>query len=145
MTDSGQKKPIKKDSKQVEHIRSETLKRHLIRLREEIVSEAKAEIKKFKSGEKKQIVEAVLDDGELSFVDLSEDICLKQLSTHRDTLIKIDEALRKLNEGTYGLCEECGDPISLERLKIIPFATHCKDCQEKKEILDKIKQSEEFA
>jgi len=53
--------------------------------------------------------------------------------------------LRKINEGTYGLCEDCGDEISVERLKIIPFATHCKECQEKKEILDKIRQSEEFA
>jgi DnaK suppressor protein len=145
MADSKQKKTIKEDSNKEEQLRKEKLKRHLIRMREDIVAEAKAEIKKFKSGEKKQIVETVLDDGDLSFVDLSEDISLKQLSTHRETLIKIDEALRKIHEGTYGLCEDCGDEVSVERLKIIPFATHCKECQEKKEMLDKIRQSEEFA
>jgi len=145
MASDRQKKTTEEDIKKEEKLRKENLKRHLIRMREDIVTEAKAEIKKFKSGEKKQIVETVLDDGDLSFVDLSEDISLKQLSTHRETLIKIDEALRKINEGTYGLCEDCGDEISVERLKIIPFATHCKECQEKKEILDKIRQSEEFA
>lgn len=145
MASDRQKKTTEEDIKKEEKLRKENLKRHLIRMREDIVTEAKAEIKKFKSGEKKQIVETVLDDGDLSFVDLSEDISLKQLSTHRETLIKIDEALRKINEGTYGLCEDCGDEISVERLKIIPFATHCKECQEKKEMLDKIRQSEEFA
>ncbi len=145
MASDRQKKTTEEDIRKEEKLRKENLKRHLIRMREDIVAEAKAEIKKFKSGEKKQIVETVLDDGDLSFVDLSEDISLKQLSTHRETLIKIDEALRKINEGTYGLCEDCGDEISVERLKIIPFATHCKECQEKKEMLDKIRQSEEFA
>lgn len=140
MTDSKQKRTVE-DIEKAERIKKERL---LLKMREDIVAEARAEIKKFKSGEKKQIVEAVLDDGDLSFVDLSEDISLKQLSTHRETLIKIDEALRKLNDGTYGLCEDCGDDISVERLKIIPFATHCKDCQENKEFIDKIKQSEEM-
>lgn len=134
-----------KDIEQEERIRKERLKRLLIKMREDIVREAKNEIKKFKSGEKKQIVETVMDDGDLSYVDLSEDISLKQLSAHRETLIKIDEALRKLNEDTYGLCEDCGDEISVERLKIIPFASYCRDCQEKKEIIDKIKQSEELS
>lgn len=127
-----------------ENIRKENLKKLLIKMREDIIKEAKNEIRKFKEGEKKQMVESVLDDGDLSFVDLSEDISLKQLSAHRDTLIKIDEALRKLKEGTYGMCEDCGDEISVERIKIIPFATYCRDCQEKKEIFDKIKQSEDM-
>ncbi|MCC6347841.1 MAG: TraR/DksA C4-type zinc finger protein [Nitrospirales bacterium] len=79
-----------------------------------------------------------MDDGDLSVVDLAEDISLKQLSTHRETLIKIDTALRKLEEGTYGICEECGDEISEERLKILPFAIYCRDDQEKKEMMEKM-------
>lgn len=145
MSDDKHKKKTKDDFETDERMRKESLKKLLIKMREDIVKEAKNEIKKFKTGEKKQIVEAVMDDGDLSYVDLAEDISLKQLSTHRETLIKIDEALRKLNEGTYGLCEDCGDDISVERLKIIPFATYCRDCQEKKEVIDKIRQSEEFS
>ncbi|MGO9014066.1 MAG: TraR/DksA family transcriptional regulator [Dissulfurispiraceae bacterium] len=118
--------------------RKERLRKQLIQRREEIIREAKNEIKKFKSGENKQLVETVMDDGDLSVVDMAEDISLKQLSTHRETLIKIDTALRKLEEGTYGICEECGEDISEERLKIMPFAIYCRDDQEKKEIMERI-------
>ncbi|BCB96982.1 hypothetical protein JZK55_19040 [Dissulfurispira thermophila] len=133
------KKSIIEDEK----ARKERLRKLLIQKREDIVREAKSEIKKFKSGERKQLVETVMDDGDMSVVDLSEDINLKQLSTHRETLIKIDAALRKLDENTYGICEECGDEISEERLKIMPFAIYCRDCQEKKELLEKIEREEE--
>lgn len=126
-----------------EKTRRERLRKLLIQKREDIIKEAKSEIKKFKSGEKKQLVETVMDDGDMSVVDLSEDISLKQLSTHRETLIKIDAALRKLDENSYGICEECGDEISEERLKIMPFAIYCRDCQEKKELLEKIEREEE--
>jgi DnaK suppressor protein len=121
-----------------ESYRKERLRKILIHRREEIIREAKNEIKKFKSGENRQLVETVMDDGDLSVVDMAEDISLKQLSTHRETLIKIDTALRKLMEGTYGICEECGEEISEERLKIMPFAIYCRDDQERKEIMERI-------
>lgn len=121
-----------------ETARKDRLKRLLIQKREEILKEGKSEIKKYISGEKKQLVETVMDDGDLSVVDLAEDISLKQLSTHRDTLIKIDVAIQKINDGTYGICEECGDEVSEERLKIMPFAIYCRDCQEKKEIMERL-------
>lgn len=121
-----------------ENTRNERLRKLLIRRREDILKEGKVEIKKYISGEKKQLVETVMDDGDLSVVDLAEDISLKQLSTHRETLIKIDIAIRKLDEKTYGICEECGDEISEQRLNIMPFAIHCRDCQEKKELMEKL-------
>lgn len=130
------KKNIKK-AEDEERQRKDRLRKALIQRREKIVKDSKAEIKKYISGEKRQLVETVMDDGDLSVVDLSEDISLKQLSTHRETLIKIDAALKKLDEGTYGICEDCGDTISEERLKVIPFAILCRDCQEKKELMDK--------
>lgn len=145
MADSHHENKTQDDIEKDEQIRKEGLKRLLIKMREDIIKEAKNEIRKFKEGEKKQMVESVMDDGDLSFIDLSEDIILKQLSAHRDKLIKIDEALRKINENTYGICEDCGDEVSVERLKIIPFATYCRDCQEKKEIFEKIKQSDDMS
>jgi DnaK suppressor protein len=132
------KKTKKTSTSDNEQARKERQRKLLIQKREDIVMEAKSEIRKYVSGEKRQLVEAVLDDGDLSVIDLSEDINLKQLSAHREMLFKIDTALRKLKEGTYGLCEECGDEISLERLKILPFAIYCRDCQETKEIIEKI-------
>ena len=53
-------------------------------------------------------------------------------------MVKIDAALEKLQEGTYGICEDCGGKINEERLKVLPFAIYCKDCQEKIEQLEAI-------
>ncbi|GAB6182307.1 TraR/DksA family transcriptional regulator [Thermodesulfovibrio hydrogeniphilus] len=122
--------------------RKDRLKKMLNKMKEQILQEAKEEMKKFQSAEKRQVIETVLDDADLSAIDISEDISLKQLSTHRDILKKIEEALRKLDEGTYGLCEMCGEEIPEERLKILPFAIYCRDCQEKIEIMEKFESEE---
>jgi DnaK suppressor protein len=41
----------------------------------------------------------------------------------------IDEALARVGNGTYGICADCGDEIGLERLKVLPFAVRCVDCE----------------
>ena len=58
---------------------------------------------------------------------------LSLLLTDRDKekLFAIDEALEKLNEGRYGTCEECGDKIGQGRLKVMPLAKYCVNCQSK--------------
>jgi DnaK suppressor protein len=122
----------------------ETLRRLLIEKRENIVKEAQTEIAKYIKGENRQLVETALDEGDWSVIDLSEDINLRKLGTHRETLLKIDESLRKLEEGTYGICEDCGEEINAERLKILPFAICCRDCQEKREELEAVEREEEF-
>ncbi len=43
-------------------------------------------------------------------------------------LTQVKNALRRLREGEYGICESCGDEIAVERLKVMPFATLCVDC-----------------
>ena len=48
----------------------------------------------------------------------------------REIIERIDEALRKVDDGTYGVCDRCSQPINRERLKFIPYATLCIDCQE---------------
>ena len=45
-----------------------------------------------------------------------------------------EEALRRLEEGTYGYCFECGEEISEKRLRALPFAVRCKDCEEAREV-----------
>ncbi|MCM8771079.1 MAG: TraR/DksA family transcriptional regulator, partial [Candidatus Omnitrophica bacterium] len=45
----------------------------------------------------------------------------------------IQDALKKIEEGTYGICEECKNLIAKARLKAIPYARLCLKCQEKKE------------
>lgn len=54
-------------------------------------------------------------------------------SDERKMLYEFDEALRKIEEGIYGICEACKNTISKSRLKAIPYACLCVKCQEKKE------------
>jgi len=109
------------------------LRKSLIRKKENILKEAKDEIAKYISGENKQLVDTANDDGDWAQVDISEDLSLQRLSTHRKLMYNIDEAIRKIAEGTYGICEECGEEISEKRLLVLPTATLCIDCQEHKE------------
>jgi DnaK suppressor protein len=75
----------------------------------------------------------VLDQGESSEVDIQEDIEFALIQMKSETLNKIDAALRRLDDGTYGDCFECGDEISGARLRALPFAVRCKDCEEARE------------
>jgi len=75
----------------------------------------------------------VLDQGESSEVDIQEDIEFALIQMKSETLNKIDAALRRLEDGSYGDCFECGDEISEARLRALPFAVRCKDCEEARE------------
>ncbi len=58
----------------------------------------------------------------------------QSLSNHaRGLLTQIDDALRRMDAGTYGLCERCGEPIEAERLEAIPYATLCMECKRREE------------
>jgi len=54
-------------------------------------------------------------------------------SNERQLLYEIDEALKKIEEGSFGICEGCRLPISITRLKAIPYTRLCLKCQEAKE------------
>lgn len=58
---------------------------------------------------------------------------LTLLRNLEDTLQAVNDALRKFDEGTYGKCENCGKAIPEKRLRALPAATHCIDCQSKLE------------
>ncbi len=58
---------------------------------------------------------------------------LRMLSEDGDVLKLIEEALKRLENGEYGRCQECGEPISEGRLKIRPYAVFCVKCKTKHE------------
>jgi DnaK suppressor protein len=76
----------------------------------------------------------VMDQGETSEVDIQEDIELALIQMKAETLNKINEPLTRLEDGRYGLCFECGEEIAEARLRALPFAVRCKDCEEAREI-----------
>src|SRR5687768_15785556 len=79
----------------------------------------------------------VLDEGESSELDIQEEIEFALIQMKAETLNKIDAALHRLEQGTYGDCFECGGEIPKARLRALPFAVRCKDCEEDRETLEK--------
>lgn len=62
-----------------------------------------------------------------------KDFALSLLSQEQDALYEIEEALKRIESGTYGVCEMSGDAIPVERLEAIPFARYTVQCQEQLE------------
>lgn len=61
------------------------------------------------------------------------DFLLQLASGERELLFKIDDALRRMEEGEFGYCLDCKKKITKTRLKAIPHTPYCRDCQEKEE------------
>lgn len=75
------------------------------------------------------------DDGTEDIVDRANNAYNRELmfslsDTERNTLLLIENALRRMDEGTYGRCSNCGQNIALPRLEALPWARFCVDCQE---------------
>jgi RNA polymerase-binding protein DksA len=72
-----------------------------------------------------------LGDTATATLDREIDYSLEENS--EQVLRAIDAALQRIEDGTYGVCTTCGQPISEERLEAIPYATQCIDCRRKGE------------
>ena len=111
--------------------RYDELKKMLEDRRRELMNEVQGKIRDARAEGGKE--REVLDQGESSEVDIQEDIEFALIQMKAETLNKIDAALRRLDERTYGDCFECGEEISEARLRALPFAVRCKDCEEARE------------
>jgi len=99
------------------------------------VLESKAEeVRSSMSAQKAAQVVARLDipsdEGDLSQQHHEEWIFLNRNTIDSKLLREISGALRRIEQGTYGECRECGEPISIKRLEAVPWARYCVTCQE---------------
>jgi len=113
--------------------RYDELRRMLDERRREIVSALHHKMRGVRAEGAIGSTQGVLDEGETSEADIQEEIELALIQMKAETLKRIDEAVRRLEEGTYGNCFECGDEISPQRLRALPFAVRCKECEEARE------------
>ena len=114
--------------------RYEDLKQILEDRRREILSEVKGKIRDVRTEGSSSKSNEVFDAGESSEADIQEDIEFALIQMKAETLNKINEALARLEEGTYGHCFECAEEIAQPRLRALPFAVRCKDCEEAREM-----------
>ena len=112
------------------------LKQILEDRRREIVSEVQGKIRDVRAEGQTSKVNDVLDAGESSEADIQEDIEFALIQMKAETLQRINEALARLEDGKYGFCFECGDEIAEQRLRALPFAVRCKDCEEAREVAE---------
>lgn len=61
------------------------------------------------------------------------ELSMNIVSSEQEILYQIDDALKRLDEGTYGICQQCSQPIIMSRLRAVPYASMCIECQRSKE------------
>lgn len=123
--------------------RTEALRKMLLERRQEVMKEINGLIGHRMSDEIQRRVDSAPDVGDQALLDTERvrDISIMELRNKMRQ--QIDEALAKLEEGTYGRCADCGAEISEKRLRAVPFARRCVACQERQEMLEKIELEEE--
>jgi DnaK suppressor protein len=57
-----------------------------------------------------------------------QEFTLELIENEQDTLGEVHEALSRIDAGTFGRCEECGEPIARQRLQALPYTRHCIQC-----------------
>ena len=83
------------------------------------------------------------DNADKSVGELEKHISSQLTGVRSEMLDLIDDAFTRLREGTYGLCDDCGNEIPIERLRVLPFVSRCVRCQEHADRIKKIEQSHE--
>ncbi|CAN5384033.1 hypothetical protein BH23ACI1_BH23ACI1_02350 [soil metagenome] len=118
---------------QMNRDRYSELKGILEERRREIMGQVQGKIRDVRTEGANNPTQGVLDAVETSEADIQDEIEFALIQMKAETLNKIEEALRRLDEGTFGYCFECGEEISERRLRALPFAVRCKDCEEARE------------
>ncbi len=108
---------------------SKELRRMLIERREQIQGNINLELNDLKGAEGHHLA----DMEDLASDTSDEATAFRIIEIEQASLTQIEKALLLIEEGEYGKCEECGEPINLERLRALPFATTCVDCKRDQE------------
>ncbi|UCC66818.1 MAG: TraR/DksA C4-type zinc finger protein [Deltaproteobacteria bacterium] len=133
-----------------EQERKQELRKILIELRDEALQKIAQEMGTKLDEDPRMSTISTMDIGDLSQLDLDEDIDYTILNMYIERLRNVEDALDRLEEETYGYCEECGRAVKLKRLKVLPFTKYCVQCQEQREKmgleskLKKMRKEEEF-
>lgn len=121
----------------MEYTRTEGFRRMLYTKKAEMLAGSHKGMKNILSGDHRALIGTGLKEDDMSFFCQSERIQCGRLNSSMDIIKKIDAALDRLEDGEYGRCEECNDEISEERLRAVPFAALCRECQESLEVASK--------
>ncbi len=112
---------VKLDKKDIEQIKTKLIKlrEHLLRVveREQNFTKTSNPLKESR------------DEGDFGQGTLDMEIEISSLESLQNILQLVERALKKIEKGTYGICEKCRRPIDKARLEALPYATLCMECQ----------------
>ena len=123
------------DEPRMAHSRYTELRKMLEDRRRELQAEVQGKMRDVREEGGK--LNEVLDAVESAEADIQEDIEFALVQMKSETLNKVNDALARLERGDYGFCYECGEEIAEKRLRALPFAVRCKDCEEARETAER--------
>jgi DnaK suppressor protein len=88
------------------------------------------DLAKTRNAEQETVEESTQDIADKAVSSYTREFLYSLSDTDRTILVRIDEALVRVAEGTYGNCVNCGRPMAEKRLTAVPWAPLCVDCQE---------------
>lgn len=115
-----------------ESTRYDDLKKMLEERRRELTNEVHGRLRDVRADSARERGQPT-DEGEAAEVDIQDEIEFVLIQMKAEALNAFDLALNRLESGRYGFCYECGEEISEARLRALPFAVRCKDCEAARE------------
>ncbi|MFO7965143.1 MAG: TraR/DksA C4-type zinc finger protein [Desulfobacterales bacterium] len=106
------------------------IKQDLINRRRELWNLIREDLEKEGREEYGKYIQNIMDRGDTALAELKESTVFSYIQMKSDEIESIDQALKKIENGTYGICDDCGKDISLKRLQVMPYALRCRKCQE---------------
>ena len=112
----------------------QTFKKLLNQKINELLSEAGKTVSEMTNGK-----ENYPDPNDRASLESDRNFELRIRDRERKLIMKMQEAIKRIDDGTFGICEVCGGPISEKRLMARPVTTLCIDCKTKQEKMEKLK------
>ncbi len=122
-------RPASEARRMAEHLKS--FKEMLMKKKTLLTNHLRTELSELEAPDKHHLA----DLEEMASDTHDTDSVCEIMAVGANTIDQIDLALAKIEDGTYGVCEDCGDPIAFERLEALPFATLCIGCKKRREVI----------
>jgi DnaK suppressor protein len=103
----------------------ENFKRKLLEMRRDLLGQ----VEKKKLYSKEVGEDGIPDSGDVAAYSYSKEVLMGLGENERTKLRLVEEALAKIDEGIYGVCERCEEAIPVKRLDLLPFTRYCVQCQ----------------
>lgn len=105
------------------------IKGSLIKRKKTLWREIVVDLEHDATGEHRELIDTIKENGDMGLEELRQSNAFALIELKYDELLNVEQALDRMEEGEYGRCLDCERWIGPERLKAVPYAIRCRDCQ----------------